>query len=66
MPIVGYNVTINPFGQQNFGFVGLTSLFVVSGYGLNTFGFIWAVNDIWVNCDTCSDVTWTDCPDDQC
>lgn len=61
MAVYPFKVKINPLALNDFGFVGLDGAYALSGYGLTTFGFIWGVNDIWVDADDCQDVTWDDC-----
>lgn len=62
MAIYPQRVTINPLGQLTFGFVGWDGDYALSGYGLDTFGFIWGIADIWHPAEECQAVVWTDCP----
>lgn len=36
-----------------------TTLFQISGLGLSTFGFIYALTDVWVDAENCTTVTYT-------
>lgn len=54
------NVRIEGQALETFGF---TANQTISGVGLNTFGFLWAAEDIWTDCDGSITTTWTDCTD---
>ncbi len=53
--------TINPTGLLTDGFVGYLGAYSISGLGLNTFGFIWGVNDIWTPFCECVEAVWVEC-----
>lgn len=56
---VSYNVIIDPLALCVAGFCGNFPTPTLSGYGLDTFGFIWGASAIWVNTDNITQVTWT-------
>ena len=41
--------------------LGFTGEGTISGVGLNTFGMLWAIQDIWTPSDPVVTTTWTDC-----
>lgn len=41
------------------GFIGLN--YSQAGLGLNTFGFLWPCDGIWVNMELPITTTWTEC-----
>lgn len=62
MAVYPYRVTTNALGQSTYGFVGNDGITTISGWSLNTFGFLWGIADIWVVVENCEDTVWTDCP----
>lgn len=57
------NATIDGVGQLTYGLTWfpLTGQ-SVSGLGLVTDGFLWLVNDIWVDVNPPTDPNWQECP----
>lgn len=56
-------VIIDGLAVLTFGFVG-TYNEALAGLGLNTFGFLWPENAIWVECSSCDDqvvTVWEEC-----
>lgn len=62
------NATIDGVGQLTYGLAWWPDTGAsISGLGLETIGFLWLKNDIWVDCDACVEATWTECDcNDQC
>lgn len=61
MAVYPHRVKINPTAVEDFGLAGYDGAFAISGYGINTFGFIWGIADIWRVIDDCQSVVWEDC-----
>ncbi len=55
------DVIIQGTNLSSFGFV--TDDTSTSPLGLNTFGFVMACSDIWIDADPVVSTTWTDCTD---
>lgn len=54
--------TYNAFATVVDGIVSKTSgSNVLSPLSLTTFGFLYLINDIWLNADNIVQVTWTNC-----
>jgi len=56
---IQFDVTLNGLGLNDFGIYGKS----VDGFGLNTFGFVWACNSIWNPCIDPITTTWVSCDD---
>lgn len=50
------DVTIQGQALNDFGFEALGT---IAGLGLNTFGFLWPCDAIWVNSESSITTTWT-------
>ena len=56
-------IIVDPLAVITFGFIGTYNA-ALAGVGLNTFGFLWPENAVFVECANCSDAvetTWIDC-----
>lgn len=41
--------------------LGFSGEQTISGVGLNTMGFLWAIQDIWTPADPVVSTTWSEC-----
>lgn len=62
MAFYSIKAEINALGQLTYGFVAFKNNYYTSGLGLDTFGFVWGVGDIWVPCDNETvEAVWSPC-----
>ncbi len=56
-------IIVDPLAVITVGFVGTYNA-ALSGVGLNTFGFLWPENAVYIDCADCAtvdDTVWQDC-----